>query len=352
MAHELVDRGSQPALEPLGVERVVVHQQTGLPVGDDLRDPADVAGDDGRLARHRLQVDDAERLVDRRADEHRGVGEDLAHVLPGQHLVDPHDATALRPQPSHRRLRLRRQLGRVGGAGEEDDLRRVVEAERRPQQVGHALLARDATDEHDGRAGRVDAKPVDGVRLARGTVEIAVDAVVDDVHAVGIERRVAVQHVTPRCAAHGDHRVGGLVGRALRPRREAVPAAELLLLPGSLRLQRVRRDDVGDVVQQLGEVTGQVGVPRVRVHEIAALDASAHGEVGGEDAQRVVGAGEARVVLAVCRRSRPRRAEAVHVDVDEPAQLLRQEVDVHAGAAVDLGRVLPCQHADAHAERL
>ncbi len=36
-----------------------------------------------------------------------------------------------------------------------------------------------------------------------------------------------------------------------------------------------------------------------------------------------------------------RRAEAVHVDVDQPAQLADEELDVHAGAAVDLRRILP-----------
>ncbi len=47
-----------------------------------------------------------------------------------------------------------------------------------------------------------------------------------------------------------------------------------------------------------------------------------------------------------------RRAEAVHVDVDEAPQLTHEEVDVDAGAAVDLGRVLPGEDADPHDDGL
>ena len=43
-----------------------------------------------------------------------------------------------------------------------------------------------------------------------------------------------------------------------------------------------------------------------------------------------------------------RRAEAVHVDVDQPAQLPDQELDVDAGTAVDVGRKLPGQHSHSH----
>ena len=107
-----------------------------------------------------------------------------------------------------------------------------------------------------------------------------------------------------------------------------------------------------DVVQQRGEVPGQVGVPRVGVDEVAALDAGRHLQIGGEDAQRRVGAGRARIVLRVGGGALAWRAEAVHVDVDEAAQLTHEEVDVDAGAAVDLGRVLPGEDADPHVEGL
>ena len=103
----------------------------------------------------------------------------------------------------------------------------------------HALLAGDAPDEHDGRPCPVDAEALDDVRLDDGTVEVGVDAVVDDVDVGGVERRVAGQDVAARGVADGDHGVGSLVGGALGPRREPVAAAELLLLPRPLRLERV-----------------------------------------------------------------------------------------------------------------
>ncbi len=70
----------------------------------------------------------------------------------------------------------------------------------------------------------------------------------------------------------GDHGVRGLHRGALRPARQGVPAAELLGLPGAQRLQRVRGQHVRDAVEQLAEVPGQVGVPGVRVHQVAALE--------------------------------------------------------------------------------
>ena len=44
--------------------------------------------------------------------------------------------------------------------------------------------------------------------------------------------------------------------------------------------------------------------------------------------------------------------EAVHVDLDQPAQFAHQEVDVHTGAAVNVRRVFVGQYCDAHATRL
>ena len=48
-------------------------------------------------------------------------------------------------------------------------------------------------------------------------------------------------------------------------------------------------------------------------------------------------------------RALARLAHAVHVDVDEAAQLADEEVDVHPGTAVHLGRVLAGQDRGAHA---
>src|SRR2546428_628610 len=59
--------------------------------------------------------------------------------------------------------------------------------------------------------------------------------------------------------------------------------------------------------------------------------------------------------VAVCQGGRPVArgtvcAPAVHGDVKEPLQLPRQVLDVHAGAAVDVRRVLAGQHGHLHVE--
>ena len=64
------DRSARTTSPPARLER---HEQPRLAVDDDLGDAADRARHDRRLARHRLEVDDPERLVDRRAAEHRRV---------------------------------------------------------------------------------------------------------------------------------------------------------------------------------------------------------------------------------------------------------------------------------------
>ena len=81
-----VDRVGQPLSKSAVGRAVVVHQQPGLTVGDDLGDAADVGGHDRGPAGHRLEVDDAERLVDRRADEDRGRGQHCADLAERQHL--------------------------------------------------------------------------------------------------------------------------------------------------------------------------------------------------------------------------------------------------------------------------
>ncbi len=57
------------------------HQQAGAAVVHDLGNAAHGAGHDRGLAGHRLEIDDAERLVDRGADEDRGVRQQLDHRL-------------------------------------------------------------------------------------------------------------------------------------------------------------------------------------------------------------------------------------------------------------------------------
>ena len=100
-----------------------------------------------------------------------------------------------------------------------------------------------------------------------------------------------------------------------------------------------------DVLQQAGQVAGQVGVPGVRVDQVDLGYGRDHRQVGAEDPQGRVGAG--RIVLRMGGGTLPRLAHALHVDVDQLAQLGHQLGHVHAGAAVDRGRILPGQQGDA-----
>jgi hypothetical protein len=95
VVEQRVDGGRDVARELLGVVRLDLlgapdlghDEQPGLAVRHDLRDAADRRRDHRRLARHRLEVDDAERLVDRRADEDRRVRVEVRS--PGRAAASP-----------------------------------------------------------------------------------------------------------------------------------------------------------------------------------------------------------------------------------------------------------------------
>ena len=79
VGEQLVDARGEVGGEARGIDRIAVgaeldrHEQAGLAVDHHLRDAADGGCDDRRTAGHRLQVDDPERLVDRRHGEHGGM---------------------------------------------------------------------------------------------------------------------------------------------------------------------------------------------------------------------------------------------------------------------------------------
>jgi len=233
-----------------------------------------------------------------------------------QHLLDPHHAGPGGLESRDRALGFAGQLGCVGGAGEEDELGGGVELVRRGEQVVEALLRGDASDEHDGRPVRVDAEPLHDVRAGVGRVRPGVDAVRDHMQASRIQPGVPAHDVVSHRLADRDHRRRAAIGGLLSPRRQPVAAAELLLLPGPRGLERVGGDDVGDAVEEARQVTREVGVPGVGVDDVRACDRRRHLEVGREDPQRGIGAGQPRVVLGVSDRPGPRLAEAVHLEVD------------------------------------
>ena len=251
------------------------HQVPGLAVDDDVRDAAGRGAHDGQAQRHGLQVDDAEGLVDGGGDEHVGGVQDRGDLRLGQHLRDEDHSRALLLELGDQAVDLGRDLLRVGGARAQDELHVVGQFARRAQEVGQPLLAGDAPDEDDGALGRVDAVLGEDARLEllslralRGVPLRQVDAVVDDVDGVGLDARVAAQDVLAHPPGDRDDGGGGLVRRLLDEGREAVPPAQLLGLPRAQRLQRVRRDDVRDIVQQRGDVPREVRVPGVGVDQV------------------------------------------------------------------------------------
>ena len=193
--------------------------------------------------------------------------------------------------------------------------------------------------------------PLEDVGARVRAVELGVDAVVDHVHPRRVERRVGRRGRPRRIPALTAMTASArLVRGPLGPRREPVAAAELLGLPRPLRLQRVGGDHVRDVVQQL-RPGGRPGW-RTRCGSARGRRASPTPAAIDRSAERIRSAAlapvEPRVVLGVRGRALARLAHAVHVDVDEPAQLADEEVDVHPGAAVDVGRVLPGEDRGSH----
>ena len=186
-------------------------------------------------------------------------------------------------------------------------------------------------------------------------VLLGVDAVVDHLDPLRLDRRIAGEHVAPHPLRDRDDRVGRLERGPLAEGGERVAAAELLGLPRAQRLEAVHRRDVRDPVEQPRQVPGEVRVPRVAVDELGALDAGGHRQVDRHRLQR----GPVRL-RAVERVPGPvadgRRvavgavgAPAVDGHLLEPGELAREVLDVHAGAAVDLGRVLAREQRDPHA---
>jgi hypothetical protein len=214
--------------------------------------------------------------------------------------------------------------------------------------MDQALLPGDPADKHHRRPVQLHAQCGHDVDVGVGGELVGVDAVLDHVHLVRIQVGVGVQGVGPHAGADRDHRVGAFEGRPLRPGRQLVATTQLFGLPGPVRLQGMGTDDVRNVVEQPGQVTGQVRVPGVGVDQVHLLwHRGDHRQVRSEDPQRGVRAW--RIVLCVRRRAIPRFAHALHVDVDQLPQLGYELRDVYASAPIDRWGVLAGQQRDGQA---
>ena len=201
------------------------------------------------------------------------------------------------------------------------------------------------------RAGSMPKRSsTSGFSVARPPLEV--DPVVHDVHARGVDGRVAAQDVGAHPGTDRDHRVGGLERGLLDPAGHAVAAAELLRLPGTQRLEGMGGHDVRDAAGSSFEVTCRVRVPGVGVHDVGTLHVLRHLEVDPEGREGRVRGGQLRGdQIGVGVRFVTGQPEAAHDHVDVAPERRDQLGDMHPGTPVDLGRILTAQNIDSHACR-
>ena len=111
-------------------------------------------------------------------------------------------------------LHLGRQLGRIRLSGAQDDRDLGCDPADGAQQVHDALLARDPANEKHVRLARVDAVALESIGSVVRPIEVRIDAVLNDVNALGRDVEEA-QDILAGLAADGDDRVGHLERRAL-----------------------------------------------------------------------------------------------------------------------------------------
>jgi hypothetical protein len=135
-------------------------------------------------------------------------------------------------------------------------------------QMRDALLTGDAADEEDIGPGGIDTVLDEGGGAGGFLILLQIDAVVDDVDAVGVDLRVSAEDVGPRALRDGDHGIGIENRSAFHPGTHDVAAAELLGLPGAQRFETVSREDKGNVVELLREESGHRDVPGMGVDDV------------------------------------------------------------------------------------
>ena len=129
-------------------------------------------------------------------------------------------------------------------------------------------------------------------------------------------------------------------GRVLKPDEKIAAANEYEAADWELRVGRMRAVEGTDVDKRLA--------PRTLVIGIAVAGKSVAYPFSALEKQSpivdTIGAVPLMVVLGDDKRS----VRAFERAIDEPGQVLRQVLDVDAGAAVDLGRILAGEQCDTH----
>ena len=315
-------------------------QPAGLPVDDDLGDAAGGRRDDGQLAGHRLEVDDAQRLVDRRANEDPVRRTAARRPRCGATSPDPDDAVAaLGLEVAHQRFDLGHDLLGVRRARAQDELHVRRQRGCGAQQIGQPLLPGDPADEDDGRLVGVHAVLADDVLVGPTLPQLSRSRCAPP--QLGRGRGGYALRMSARIPAL-------TAMTAAAPRRTRVPrttrcgtAAELLGLPGPERPRLCAVTTCGIPPQHRRQVTGRSSHttcasargprPRSRPRWPGRPPASA-GPRWRSQARTDRRSGRAGLLT--------RRPEAADLDVDVAAfpQGADQLGDVHTGSSVDRGR--------------
>ena len=185
---------------------------------------------------------------------------------------------------------------------------------------------------------------------------LEVDAVVNDPDPPG-RHAVELPHVALHRQRNRHDAVRVLIGGPLDEGGHVIRRAELLDFPRPVRLERVGGQDERHTLQVFSEATGQMRVPGVAVHEVDAGQHAAHREI-------LKHRGEQLDVTRVLRRQLHGRHHAVHAqliarfvliaeaehvhEMTGRGKLAGEVFDMHAGAAVDIGRVFVGQHRNPH----
>src|SRR6266446_2617632 len=367
-AHQFVDRGGEGARVSVGIARfrrspalgLEPDEGPGFPRHDDLGDPADLGPDHGRLARHRLDVDDAEGLVHRRADEDRGVRVEGDDDLLRQHLRNPdHLGRRLALHLVDERRHLLGNRIRVRCTSAEHDLEPGLQVPDGADQMEDSLLPGDAPDEEDDGDLRIDTDLAERRRSLTGAILVRVDSVVDDAHTLW-PHSVELLHILLHRLGDGDDAIRILVSGALDPGRRMVRRAQLLDLPRAVRLERVCRQHELRPGERAGEAAGKMCVPRVAVDDVGGLDRAHHGQVAHErveelrmawvlrgKAQRRGHALDAKIAARLALLSERKHLNGMGAALGR-GQLASQILDVDPGPAIDVRGILVREHCDAH----
>ena len=224
------------------------------------------------------------------------------------------------------------------------------------EKIADALLTGDPADEHHDRAGRGRCRGARARRCRGREVLVGVDAVVDHLYPRRVDRRVDPQHVVTHAPGHGDHGVGRSMAvrshpaRQARSRRRAARPSRGAAAPGCERSSRgVRRTGAWPGTRRSWRTRCGCGPGR-------RPDVGGHAQIDGHGPQSrarrrhwqrvpgLVGARHQRGVAGRAEAVAPRRRPAWP---SSRAQVL----DVHPGAPVYLGRVLPGQQGDLQVTR-